>query len=148
MDIALQKFNELCVFLTLAFCLVESAQGSKARYEVASDEHYIKLPRFWTNVGFAPPAPLPLNNSAVADELLSQDVRLNLEIIAGLPNAGIETIRIHWLLSLVRFRWVVSFPICDAKYSADCSVGSSISTPRNMISLSGMRSWIIWKKFI
>lgn len=63
-----------------------------------------RLPRFWTNVGFSPTAQLPLNNSQIASFLLSDDVRINIELISALPNGAIETIRIHWLLSLIDFK--------------------------------------------
>lgn len=64
---------------------------------------YRPLPRFWANVGFSPPAPLPLNRTQISAELLSDDVLVNTELIAALPNHGIEHIRIHWLLSLLRY---------------------------------------------
>lgn len=69
-------------------------------------KEYRPMPRFWTNVGFSPPAPLPLNNTQVTGELLGDDVRISNELIAALPNQGIEHIRIHWLLSLIKFEWV------------------------------------------
>lgn len=56
-----------------------------------------RLPRFWVNTGFAPPAPLE-----TVDEFFgSNDVQLNLEIIGSLPNNGIKYVRIHWLLNLL-----------------------------------------------
>lgn len=64
---------------------------------------YRPLPRFWTNVGFSPPAPLPLNNTQIRAELLGNDVYVNTQLIAALPNHGIQHIRIHWLLSLIKF---------------------------------------------
>lgn len=64
---------------------------------------YRPLPRFWTNVGFSPPAPLPLNNTQISAELLGNDVYVNTQLIAALPNHGIQHIRIHWLLSLIKF---------------------------------------------
>ena len=56
-----------------------------------------KLPRFWTNTGFAPPQPI----EKVNDFFDSNDVNLNLEIIGSLPNNAIENVRIHWLLNLL-----------------------------------------------
>lgn len=56
-----------------------------------------KLPRFWTNTGFAPPEPI----DKVNEFFESDDVRMNLEIIGSLPNRGIENVRIHWLLNLL-----------------------------------------------
>lgn len=56
-----------------------------------------EMPRFWTNVGFAPPEPV----GNVTEFFNSKDVHLNLEIIGSLPNKGIENIRIHWLLNLL-----------------------------------------------
>lgn len=65
---------------------------------------WLRLPHFWTNVGFSPAAPLPLNNTQVAEVLLSTDVQRNLEIIAALPNDAIASVRIHWMLSLIRVK--------------------------------------------
>lgn len=59
-----------------------------------------ELPRFWKNTGFSPPEPL----DKVHDFFTSDDVNLNLEIIASLPNNGIENVRIHWLLNLLSIR--------------------------------------------
>lgn len=59
-----------------------------------------RLPRFWTNTGFAPPAPV----ENVIDFFESKDVNLNLEIIGSLPNRGISNVRIHWLLNLLSIR--------------------------------------------
>lgn len=63
---------------------------------------YRPLPRFWTNTGFSPPAPLPLNNTQIIDELLDDDVHMSLDLIASLPNHAISHIRIHWLLSMIK----------------------------------------------
>lgn len=67
-------------------------------------QSYAELPRFWTNSGFSPSAPLPFNRTSVVQELLNDDVYRNLEVVAALPNAGIKYMRIHWLLSLVDFK--------------------------------------------
>lgn len=85
-----------CILFTSDVC--NSSTTDEAR------DTFVQLPRFWTNVGFSPAAPLPLDSSQVADVLLSDDVQHNLEIIATLPNKAIATMRIHWLLSLVRMQ--------------------------------------------
>lgn len=68
-----------------------------------STSPFVPLPRFWTNVGFSPVAPLPLNNSEIAQELLSRHIKRNIEIIASLPNGAVDTVRTHWILSLLRY---------------------------------------------
>lgn len=60
------------------------------------------LPRFWTNTGFCPPA--PIHDNATIDFFLSDDVSTNIEMIGALPNQALSTIRIHWLLNLVRIK--------------------------------------------
>lgn len=62
-----------------------------------------KLPRFWTNVGFAPPEPV----TNVSKFFSSKDIQLNLEIIGSLPNEGIQNVRIHWLLNLLSVKLVI-----------------------------------------
>lgn len=79
---------------------------------------YRPLPRFWANVGFSPPAPLPLNNIQISDDLLGDDVSINTELIAALPNHGIQHIRIHWLLSLIQFECVKEIKTMKRSYSA------------------------------
>lgn len=63
-----------------------------------------KLPRFWTNTGFAPPEPV----TKAGNFFDSDDVNLNLEIIGSLPNQGIKNVRIHWLLNLLSVRYVIN----------------------------------------
>lgn len=70
----------------------------------SAESNYKLLPRFWTNSGFSPSAPLPFNRTQIIVELQSNDVYQNLEFVAALPNTGIKYIRIHWLLSLVEFK--------------------------------------------
>lgn len=57
------------------------------------------LPRFWTNTGFCPPA--PINDNSTISFFLSDDVATNIEIISALPNNALQTIRIHWLLNMI-----------------------------------------------
>lgn len=81
------------------FCVILSAVLVSQSFSATNFQH---LPRFWTNVGFSPAAPLPLNDSDVARILLSKDVRQNIEIIGALADRGVRTIRTHWILSLVK----------------------------------------------
>lgn len=69
-----------------------------------NQQTYKTLPRFWTGSGLSPSAPLPFNRSYVVQQLLSNDMFLNMEYIAALPNSGIQYIRIHWLLTLIKFK--------------------------------------------
>lgn len=66
--------------------------------------NYMELPRFWTNSGFSPSAPLPFNRLHVVDQLKADDVYRNLDLISALPNRAVKYIRMHWLLSLVEFK--------------------------------------------
>lgn len=66
--------------------------------------NYRELPRFWTNSGFSPSAPLPFNRTSVANELQSNDVYRNIDYVSAMPNMAIKHIRIHWVLSLVEFK--------------------------------------------
>lgn len=65
---------------------------------------YVSLNRFWTGTGLSPFAPLPFNRSDVMQQLLANQMQLNMEFVAALPDSGIKHIRIHWLLSLVTFK--------------------------------------------
>ncbi|KAG5682536.1 hypothetical protein PVAND_011883 [Polypedilum vanderplanki] len=57
-----------------------------------------RMPKFWTNTGFAPTE--PINN--VFDFFETKDLNMNLEIIGSMPNNGLKYIRIHWLLNLIK----------------------------------------------
>lgn len=59
-----------------------------------------KMPKFWTNSGFCPPA--PIEDDSITSYLLSNDVFMNMEILAALPNNAITNIRVHWILHLLR----------------------------------------------
>lgn len=65
---------------------------------------YVYIPRFWTNSGLSPSAPLPFNRTNVAHQLLDHSMLFNMAYIGALPNFGIKYIRIHWLLSLISFK--------------------------------------------
>lgn len=61
-----------------------------------------KLPRFWTNTGFCPPAPTN-DSTTLAEFFLSEKTQQNMEYISALPNNGLKFIRIHWLINLIKF---------------------------------------------
>lgn len=84
-----------CLMLVEIFCDVKiEIDFSDATKEMK------KLPRFWTNVGFSPPEPV----DKVDEYMMNIDVHRNLEIIGSLPNKGIENVRIHWLLNLIKVK--------------------------------------------
>lgn len=70
----------------------------------SNDQSYTRLRRFWTGSGLSPSAPLPINRTAIIQQLLNDDMYKNMEYVSALPNSGIEHIRIHWLLSLINFK--------------------------------------------
>lgn len=91
---------KLFIVLSLIYCC--SANVTLDIY--FNPQPYYKLPRFWTGSGLAPFAPLPFNRTDVTEQLLSDRMSLNMEYVSALPNYGIQHIRIHWLLSLVKFK--------------------------------------------
>ncbi|XP_046367791.2 alpha-L-iduronidase-like [Haliotis rufescens] len=56
------------------------------------------LNHFWKSTGFCPP--LPHSDAAKFD--LSPDMQQNLAYIGAMPHRGIEQVRIHWLLELIK----------------------------------------------
>lgn len=80
---------------------------AKVHFEPSISGKLKKITRFWTNTGFCPPAPTN-HTKVITDFMLSHDVRINLELISALPNhrSGIQTIRIHWLINLIRIKYV------------------------------------------
>ena len=55
------------------------------------------MERFWTNSGFS-----PMGN--YSNFLQSKDTQLALELMSSLPNQGLNSVRIHWLLDLIDTR--------------------------------------------
>lgn len=105
---AIERMKKVVIAFILvlgALSRIGSSQSLKLFINFDSNNDVYKvLPRFWTNSGFSPSASLPFNRSGVANQLHSPAVYQNLEFVAALPNAGIQHIRIHWLLTLVEFR--------------------------------------------
>lgn len=91
--------NKSIIFLFIYNCSAISILNIQFNQQT-----YKTLPRFWTGSGLSPSAPLPFNRSDVVQQLLSDHMFLNMEYIAALPNSGIQFIRIHWLLTLVKFK--------------------------------------------
>ncbi|CAO1383924.1 unnamed protein product [Diamesa hyperborea] len=94
--------------LEVLVLLLVTAESHRVNIEFSELTRELKLlPRFWTNTGFAPPAPV----ENVTDFFESKDVNLNLEIIGSLPNKGISNVRIHWLLNLLSISNYTQFDI-------------------------------------
>lgn len=102
---AIERMEKVSIvfILVLSACIGSSQSLNLFINFNSNNVVYKELPRFWTNSGFSPSAPLPFNRSGVVIELQSPPVHQNLEFIAALPNSGIKYIRIHWLLTLVEF---------------------------------------------
>lgn len=103
------SFNVQNKFISIAFAILQLTADHSSSLLLFSSSDFVHLPRFWTNIGFSPVAPLPLNNSQIAAELLSNNVKRNIEIIASLPNGAVDTIRTHWMLSLIRYIFIIFF---------------------------------------
>uniref|UniRef100_A0A8D0GXV6 Alpha-L-iduronidase n=1 Tax=Sphenodon punctatus TaxID=8508 RepID=A0A8D0GXV6_SPHPU len=59
-----------------------------------------ELKHFWRSTGYCPP--LPHSRADLFD--LSKDQVINLAYISSVPHDGIEQVRIHWLLELIKIR--------------------------------------------
>lgn len=97
-------FKQITVLLSTIFLC---NGNSTITLKMEDHNNYVHLPRFWRGTGLSPFAPLPFNRTYVAQQLLntSDDMYINMEYVASLPNSGIKYIRIHWLLSLVVFKY-------------------------------------------
>lgn len=93
---------QIVVLLSLIFFRNGNATLS---LKIKDHNNYVYLPKFWKGTGLSPAAPLPFNRTDVAHQLLTDDMYFNMEYVASLPNSGIKYIRIHWLLSLVFFKY-------------------------------------------
>ncbi|XP_055923508.1 alpha-L-iduronidase [Eupeodes corollae] len=66
----------------------------------AQNDSFYLLPRFWTNTGFCPSGDI-LQNTDISNSILSNEIKLHLQLIGALPNTAVSNVRIHWLLELV-----------------------------------------------
>ncbi|MCI4392342.1 hypothetical protein PGIGA_G00144970 [Pangasianodon gigas] len=91
-----------CVWLFTALLLttVCSVCGSQLEVLVRAEKPVRNLTHFWRSTGFCPPQP---HSSAHLYDL-SKDQQLNLALIGSVPHAGLQQVRIHWLLELVSAR--------------------------------------------
>ncbi|XP_078067893.1 alpha-L-iduronidase isoform X3 [Mustelus asterias] len=90
------------LYCVMQRCASAHHQHAPQSYSIIVDASKAQreLRHFWKSTGFCPP--LPHNKADVFD--LSRDQQLNLAYIASVPHAGIEQVRIHWLLELVTIR--------------------------------------------
>ncbi|TRZ04537.1 hypothetical protein DNTS_014385 [Danionella cerebrum] len=70
--------------------------------QVNVDKPLRKLEHFWRSTGFCPPQP----HSDARWFDLSVDQQMNLALIGSVPHAGIQQVRIHWMLELLSARVV------------------------------------------
>ncbi|XP_055384565.1 alpha-L-iduronidase [Condylostylus longicornis] len=121
-----ELFKNYCSILiiveTCAFLIIILNVYLLIVVEHSSEQKQLKkLPRFWTNTGFC-----PLGD--VSKYLLNNDTRIHLNLVGALPNHGIDTIRIHWLLDLL-----------DVKFEDNNYNGSPIY---NFTKLDTVVSWV------
>lgn len=89
-------------FITEDNISIDSVLSSESlNYEI-DFKNVKKLPRFWTNTGFCPPAPTN-DSTTLAEFFLSKKSLQNLDYISALPNNGLKFVRIHWLMNLIKF---------------------------------------------
>lgn len=94
----------ICKQIIVFFCFLHCYNANLILDLNTNVNSYNVLPRFWTNSGLSPFAPLPFNQTDVAQQILTENMNRNMEIIAALPNSAVKHIRIHWLLSLIDFK--------------------------------------------
>lgn len=84
---------KILILLNLSIHCVRTQKGLVINVDA---KNLKPLPRFWTNTGFCP------IGKNISEALLSTDTLLNIELLGTLPNYGLKTIRIHWLLDLIK----------------------------------------------
>lgn len=95
------------MFKLIVLCVLMSSVPTTAVHRLHFQvelKNVKKLSRFWTNTGFCPPAPTD-NSSTLAEFFLSEKVTRNLDYVSALPNNGLKSVRIHWLINLIEFVW-------------------------------------------
>ncbi|XP_055854835.1 alpha-L-iduronidase [Episyrphus balteatus] len=65
----------------------------------SQNDSFHLLSRFWTNTGFCPLG--NIQNTPISNYLLSNEMKIHLQLIGALPNEALSNIRIHWLLELI-----------------------------------------------
>ncbi|KAF7657526.1 hypothetical protein LDENG_00025810, partial [Lucifuga dentata] len=94
--------------LSFVLFLINVAEVLAASFLITVDlgEPVTELKHFWRSTGFCPP--LPHTQAHQFD--LSRDQELNLAYVGSVPHAGIQQVRIHWLLELITARVVAGEP--------------------------------------
>ncbi|XP_071792677.1 alpha-L-iduronidase-like isoform X1 [Asterias amurensis] len=84
----------------LSFLLMMLAPSLSLKYEfvVKSDSKVADLKNFWASTGFCPPLP----HQKASSYFLNESEHQNLIFIGSVPNQGIQQVRVHWLLDLVK----------------------------------------------
>ncbi|XP_076467689.1 alpha-L-iduronidase-like isoform X2 [Babylonia areolata] len=85
-----------CTLLLVA--CASCAQSQNLKLVMNGEEGNVPLKHFWQSTGFCPPLP----HQAAGEFDLSTDMVQNLAYIGAVPHGGIQQVRIHWLLDLVR----------------------------------------------
>ncbi|XP_054842405.1 alpha-L-iduronidase isoform X2 [Eublepharis macularius] len=98
----LLTFTDSCRAWNLAVWLSFLARVAWGGCTVTADlsQPERELKHFWKSTGYCPP--LPHSRADLFD--LSKDQSINLAYISSVPHNGIEQVRIHWLLELIRVR--------------------------------------------
>ncbi|KAK7097242.1 alpha-L-iduronidase-like [Littorina saxatilis] len=98
--------RRLCVteaLLTMLIICLHCASGASRqdlKLVVRAQSNSSPFRQFWRSTGFCPPLP----HQAAADFDLSPDMEQNLAYIGAVPHSGVEQVRIHWLLDLVKVK--------------------------------------------
>lgn len=99
-----RRMRHFVVKLYFAWFLFISTGNAVGVVDIAirsHQQHAARLPKFWAHTGLCPPA--PTNDAFVLNAFFSgKSMRLCMELISVLPNSGLQTVRIHWLLNLIR----------------------------------------------
>ncbi|XP_069119455.1 alpha-L-iduronidase-like [Argopecten irradians] len=93
----------ITIYMTLVTsCVSCTSRETTSSFSLTVNSNSIsgKLNHFWRSTGFCPPKP----HQSAGQFDLGQDMKLNLALIAAVPNKGLEQVRIHWLFDLVKIK--------------------------------------------
>jgi len=93
------KTNLFSFILTLKFSFSICLINHKIINIEVSDAYISKLEHFWRSTGLCPPQP----HQEIDKFLLSNDMKQNFLLISSTPHKGLQQIRIHWLLDLIKW---------------------------------------------
>ena len=103
------------VYYLFSWVLLGSIANEKHVQIIVKNDVSLKYSRFWNSTGFCPPLP----REETSKWFLSNDMYQNLALISSVPHAGINQVRIHYLLETIKYNGPGQYDFSELKQFLD-----------------------------